>query len=83
MHLDEKKYYKRYQFEAVAIEEREVSEAYRRRLTNYSDLDAYVRKVITVTEPLDFHGSDNHPLTLFERQFTDCLHYNPCSTFPT
>jgi hypothetical protein len=47
MHLGERKYYKRFQFEAQEMEEREVSEAYRRRLTNYDNVGVYVRQVIS------------------------------------
>ena len=42
----DKKYYKRYEFEAVEMEEREVSEAYRRRFATYQQVDEYVDKVL-------------------------------------
>jgi len=43
MNLRTRKYYKRYEFEAVEMEEREVSDAYRRRFIAYQEVDQYVR----------------------------------------
>lgn len=46
MNLSNKKYYKRYEFEAAEMEEREISDAYRRRFATYEEVDEYVRKVL-------------------------------------
>lgn len=51
MNLRFKKYYKRYEFEAVEMEEREVSDAYRRRFTTYQQVDGYIKMVLSKTDP--------------------------------
>jgi predicted 3-demethylubiquinone-9 3-methyltransferase (glyoxalase superfamily) len=47
MNLRMKKYYKRYEFEALEMEEREVSDAYRRRLITYEQTNNYLKGVLS------------------------------------
>jgi len=46
MNLRSKKFYRRYNFEAVEMSETEVSEAYKTRFEGYRDVSAYVERVI-------------------------------------
>jgi hypothetical protein len=47
MNLRNRKFYRRYEFEAVEMDEREVSDAYRRRFITYQEVDEYVRGILT------------------------------------
>lgn len=51
MNLRLKKYCKRYEFEAVEMEEREICDAYRRRFATYRQVDEYLKKVLSKFDP--------------------------------
>jgi len=50
MNLRSKKYYRRYEFEAIEMEEREVSDAYGRRFATHHQVDEYVRAVVSKSD---------------------------------
>lgn len=50
MNLRLRKYHKRYEFEAMEMEESEVSDAYRRRLMTYQQVDEHLRMVLSKSD---------------------------------
>lgn len=45
-----KKFYKRFQFEAAEMTENEVSDSYRRRFSNYAQVNQYVKEILADTK---------------------------------